>query len=122
MTYELRMNNPQQTLHMGRGIVLIVATTVLFSTLDTLSKATNPYLPVNEILWGRYLFHGLALVLLIGPRMKLDLVRTAHPGIQVLRALILMASSLLFVSALVYLLLAEARRGMARVHDRPLPG
>ena len=94
--------------HIGRGIALILSTTVLFSTLDTLSKATNPYLPVNEILWGRYLFHGVALVLLVGPRMKLDLVRTAHPGIQVLRAVILMVSSLLFVSALVYLPIAEA--------------
>src|SRR3954467_12068726 len=84
--------------HTGRGIALILATTICFSTLDTLSKATNPYLPVNEILWGRYFFHALALALLMGPRMKLELVRTAHPGIQVLRATVLLLSSLLFVS------------------------
>lgn len=92
----------------GRGIVLILATTICFTSLDTVSKATNPYLPVNEILWGRYMFHALALALLMGPRMKLDLVRTAHPGMQVIRALLLLASSVLFVSALVYLPLAEA--------------
>src|SRR4051812_7129392 len=79
--------------HTGRGIALILATTICFSTLDRLSKATNPYLPVNQILWGRYFFHGLALALLMGPRMKLDLIRTAHPWIQVLRAAILMLSS-----------------------------
>ena len=94
--------------HIGRGIVLILATTVCFTSLDTLSKLTNPYLPVNEILWGRYLFHALALMLFMGPKMKLDLVRTAHPGMQIVRALVLMISSLLFVSALVYLPLAEA--------------
>src|SRR5206468_10965151 len=62
--------------HVGRGIALIVATTVCFATLDTLSKLINKFLPINEIIWGRYAFHGLALTLLIGPRLKLDLVRT----------------------------------------------
>ena len=94
--------------HVGRGIALILATTVCFATLDTLSKLTNRYLPVNEIIWGRYLFHGLALTLLMAPTMKLDLVRTAHPGMQILRGLILLLSSALFMSALVYLPLAEA--------------
>ena len=102
------MTDPAQGPHIGRGIALTLATTVCFSTLDALSKATNPYLPVNEMLWGRYMFHAIALALLMGPRMKLDLVRTAHPGIQVLRALMLLASSMLFVSALVFLPLAEA--------------
>ena len=87
---------------------MILATTILFSTLDTISKSTNPYLPVNEILWGRYMFHGIALMLIMGPRMKLDLLRTAHPGVQIVRALMLMVSSLLFVYGLVYLPLAEA--------------
>jgi drug/metabolite transporter (DMT)-like permease len=94
--------------HVGRGIALIIATTVCFATLDTLSKLTNRYLPVNEIIWGRYLFHGLALTLLMGPKLKLGLVRTAHPGMQILRGLILLVSSGLFMSALVYLPLAEA--------------
>ena len=93
---------------LGRGIALIVATTACFATLDTLSKMTNRYLPVNEIIWGRYVFHAIALTLLMGPRLKFDLVRTAHPGMQTLRALILLVSSTLFVSALVYLPLAEA--------------
>ena len=94
--------------HLGRGIALILATTACFATLDTLSKLTNRYLPVNEIVWGRYVFHGLALALLGGPRMKLGLLRTTHPGMQILRALMLLASSWLFVLALVYLPLAEA--------------
>ncbi len=93
---------------MGRGIALILATTVCFSTLDTISKLTNRYLPVNEIIWGRYLFHGIALALLVGPRLKLDLVRTAHPGTQILRGLLLMAASICFMTSLLYLPLAEA--------------
>ncbi|MEP7085492.1 MAG: DMT family transporter, partial [Betaproteobacteria bacterium] len=74
----------------------------------TLSKISNRSLPVNEIIWGRYLFHGIALSLLMGPRLKWDLVRTAHPGMQTIRGLVLLVSSGLFVSTLVFLPLAEA--------------
>ena len=94
--------------HIGRGIALILATTVCFATLDTLSKLINQHLPINEIIWGRYAFHGLALTLLMGPRMKLDLIRTAHPWTQILRSLILLASSGLFTASLLFLPLAEA--------------
>lgn len=102
------MNHRPPAPHIGRGIILILATSVCFATLDTLSKLTNRILPVNEIIWGRYLFHGIALTLLIGPKMKSGLVRTAHPGMQILRGVILLVSSTLFMSALVYLPLAEA--------------
>lgn len=93
---------------MGRGIALILATTACFSTLDSISKYTNRYLPVNEIIWGRYVFHGIALSLLVGPRLKFDLVRTAHPGMQVFRGLLLMGASACFITSLLYLPLAEA--------------
>src|SRR5512144_1990998 len=92
----------------GRGIALIFATTICFSTLDMLSKLVNRDLPLNEIVWGRYAFHGLALLLLIGPRMKMRLIRTAHPGMQILRGLILLLSSALFTTSLYFLPLAEA--------------
>ena len=91
----------------GRGIALILVTTVMFSTLDSISKTLNAYLPVNEIIWGRYAFHGLSLTLLMGPKLRMDLVRTSHPGVQILRGLLLVASSFCFVGALVWLPLAE---------------
>ena len=102
------MKHHKSAPHVGRGIALIVATTVCFATLDTLAKLANRYLPVNEIIWGRYVFHGIALTLLMAPKMKWDLVRTAHPGMQILRGVILLISSSFFVSSLVYLPLAEA--------------
>ena len=102
------MRHPRPAPRIGRGIALILATTACFASLDALAKLSNRYLPVNEIVWGRYLFHGIALTLLMAPRMKFDLVRTAHPGMQILRSLVLLISSTLFVAALVYLPLAEA--------------
>jgi drug/metabolite transporter (DMT)-like permease len=101
------MRNPRAA-QVGRGIALIFATTICFSTLDMLSKLVNRQLPLNEIVWGRYAFHGLALLVLIGPRMKMRLIRTAHPGMQILRGLILLLSSALFTTSLYFLPLAEA--------------
>ena len=94
--------------HLARGIGLIVATTICFATLDTIAKLINPHLPLNEIVWGRYMFHLLFLSLLMGPRLKWDLVRTAHPGMQIVRGLMLLLSSTMFVLALYFLPLAEA--------------
>ncbi len=94
--------------HLARGIALILATTICFATLDTFAKFINPHLPLNEIVWGRYAFHGLFLALLVGPRLKWDLVRTAHPQMQTVRGLMLLVSSGMFVSALHFLPLAEA--------------
>src|SRR6185436_13042307 len=94
--------------HIGRGIGLILCTTLCFSTLDALSKSINKVLPLNEIIWGRYVFHGLALTLLMAPRLKWDLVRTAHPWTQSLRGVMLLLSSVLFTMSLYFLPLAEA--------------
>jgi drug/metabolite transporter (DMT)-like permease len=94
--------------HIGRGIALILATTLCFSTLDALSKSINKFLPLNELIWGRYAFHGLALTLLMGPKLKWDLVRTAHPWTQTLRGLVLLLSSVFFTMSLYFLPLAEA--------------
>src|SRR5678816_3685741 len=94
--------------HGGRGIALILGTTICFSTLDAMSKLINKHLPLNEIIWGRYAFHGLALTLLMGPRLKWDLVRTAHPWTQSLRGMMLVLSSALFTMSLSFLPLAEA--------------
>ncbi|MEO8137047.1 MAG: DMT family transporter [Betaproteobacteria bacterium] len=102
------MKHRTSAAHVGRGIALILATTACFSTLDTITKFTSRFLPVNEIVWGRYLFHGIALSVLVGPRLKWGLVRTAHPRMQILRGLLLMIASAAFMTSLLYLPLAEA--------------
>ena len=46
-----------------------------------------------EIIWGRYTFHALFMILLLGPRYGLGLVRTQRLGLQVTRSLLLLAAT-----------------------------
>ena len=91
-----------------RGMLLISIAVILFSVMDTISKYLTRYYPVTNVLWMRYLFHTLLIVAVVAPRHGLALVRTERLGIQVLRGLLLAGASLLFVTAIKYMPLAEA--------------
>lgn len=79
----------------------------VFSVLDSLSKYLTRFYPINLVVWARFAFHLLLVVVLLGPRYGLALVRTARPGIQIMRGLLLAIASVLFVSALKFMPLAE---------------
>ncbi len=91
-----------------RGMLLISIAVILFAVMDTISKYLTRHYPVTNVLWARYLFHTLLVVAVIAPRHGLALVRTERLGIQVLRGFLLAGASLLFVTAIKYMPLAEA--------------
>lgn len=91
-----------------RGIILISVVVLLFAITDAISKYLTRFYPVTNILWARYLAHTVLIVVLMGPRLGWRLVRTARPGIQILRGILLPISSLLFVLAVKYMPVAEA--------------
>jgi len=91
-----------------RGILLISIAVLCFALLDTLCKYLTRYYSVSLVLWARYTVHLLLLAVLFGPRMRLGLLRTARPVLQVLRALCLLGTSVFFVTGLLYVPLAEA--------------
>lgn len=99
---------PDQGPHALRGMLLISLAVALFAVMDTLSKYLTLFYPVTTILWTRYLFHTLLVVSVLGPRLGLGLVRTGRPGIQVVRGLLLVGTSLVFVTATKYMPIAEA--------------
>ena len=80
----------------------------MFSCLDATSKYLAAMYAVPTIVWARYVFQMLLMVLALGPRMRLELVRTANLRLQVIRGVVLTASSLLFLTALSRMPLAEA--------------
>jgi drug/metabolite transporter (DMT)-like permease len=98
-----RTENPQ----VFRGIMLVMTAVAVFSVLDSLSKYLTRFYPINLVVWARFTFHLLLVVVVLGPRYGLALVRTARPGIQIMRGLLLAIASVLFVSALKYMPLAE---------------
>jgi drug/metabolite transporter (DMT)-like permease len=79
-----------------------------FSCLDAASKYLAALYAVPIVVWARYLFQMLLMVLALGPRMRMGLLRTANLRLQIMRALVLTASSLLFLTALSRMPLAEA--------------
>lgn len=91
-----------------RGMLMIMAAVAMFAVMDSISKYLTRFYPVMTVVWARYLFHTLLVVLVLGPRLGLELVRTRRPRAQFLRGLLLAAASLLFVGALKYLPLAES--------------
>jgi drug/metabolite transporter (DMT)-like permease len=92
--------------HALRGIALMVLAVTLFGCLDSLSKYLIGSYPAPAIVWQRFLLQTLAMVALFGPTMRMTLVRTVSPGLQLLRAFMLASSSVIFVTSLRYMDLA----------------
>ena len=97
-----RLDNP------ARGIVLLLLSTIFLSGSDVISKILSQSLPPIQISWLR--FSSFLIFVLIGAawRGPPRIFATRHPGLQIMRAICLLASSLTFITALVYLPVAAA--------------
>lgn len=91
-----------------RGIALILASTVFLGTSDATSKYLSTTLPSIEIAWVRFLVFALIMVPAMVPTSPLFALRTQRPGLQIIRGIALLGSSLLFISGLRFLPIAEA--------------
>ena len=91
-----------------RGILLMMLAVFLFASLDTTIKYLGRYYPVPGLVFARYAVHCLLMILVLAPSRGVQLLATRRPGIQIVRALLLLGSSFFFFVALQYLPLAEA--------------
>ena len=91
-----------------RGIGLMLAAVIMFSCLDAMSKYLAALYAVPTIVWARYVSQMLLMLAFLGPRLGRGLLRTANLRLQLLRGAVLTASSLLFLTALSRMPLAEA--------------
>ena len=96
--------------HLLRGILSIMAAVFLFSSMDTLAKymLSRQSYPMSPLLLARYSVHLMFMLALLAPRLGRRLARTARPGLQVLRGMLLVGSSGFFYLSLRYLPMAEA--------------
>lgn len=93
-----------------RGIMMILGSTVFLACSDTLAKYLSPSLPSIQIAWIRFLVF-LVIMIVVALSMSKGRVaelRSPRPGLQALRGLALVLSSLFFISGLRYLPIAEA--------------
>jgi len=91
-----------------RGIALILASTVFLGTSDATSKYLSGTLPSIEIAWIRFLVFALIMVPAMLPGSPVFALRTSRLGLQGMRGAALLGSSLLFISGLRFLPIAEA--------------
>jgi len=94
--------------HALRGIGLMVLAVSTFTCLDTTSKYLAQHYPVPAIVCARYVVQMLLMVAVLAPRMGMRLLQTGNLKLQIIRGVVLTASSLVFLSALRLMPLAEA--------------
>ncbi|MGH8680023.1 MAG: DMT family transporter [Burkholderiales bacterium] len=102
------MTAPPGAQHHLRGILLIIAAVSTFALMDTTAKYLARTYPVPGIVWARYAAQTLFLVVVLAPQLRLGLLRTRRPALQLLRGGILAASTVFFFSALALMPMAEA--------------
>ncbi|QUE75319.1 DMT family transporter [Stutzerimonas stutzeri] len=99
------MNNSHRPL---LGVLLILVSCLTLASHDGLSKYLTQLYPVFLVIWARYLSQTALMIALFAPRMGRRVFRTLRPKLQVCRGLSLVSVSMLFISGLSYIPLAEA--------------
>ncbi len=90
------------------AVVMIAGAVACFSLLDVIVKTLAPKHPLPMLVWARWGFQAVAMLVWLAPSMGRSMVRTHQLRMQLLRGVLVVTSSLFFMSALKYLPLADA--------------
>jgi drug/metabolite transporter (DMT)-like permease len=91
-----------------RGIALTLISTLFLGTSDVTAKYLSATLPSVEIAWIRFLVFAVIMLPAMLPFSPLYAMRTERLRFQLMRGAALLASSLIFITALRFLPVAEA--------------
>ena len=91
-----------------RGALLVVLAVGIFAVMDTIAKYLARSYPVPGIMWVRYVANLLILLAFLAARGELKRLRTARPGVQTARGLLLAGAGFLYFTSLTVLPIAEA--------------
>lgn len=92
--------------HPALGIALIVGSAACFATMDTLTRYLGALMPVQLMLWVRYALHAVVMATWLALAAGTSF-RTTHMGFQIVRGMLLLASSTLAFYGLQHLPVAE---------------
>jgi drug/metabolite transporter (DMT)-like permease len=90
------------------GIALMCGAVACFAMLDTTAKYLNLYMSTLQVVWARYTGAFLFPFIVSNPWTRPGLTRTKRPLLQLVRSMLLLASTLCNFAALRYLQLDEA--------------
>jgi drug/metabolite transporter (DMT)-like permease len=91
-----------------KGVILQLCALMIFVVMDTTLKLMTASFPIVQIIWARFFFSFLTVALLIRITSGRLPWRSRAPGLQALRSLLLLASSLFFTLALAHIPLMDA--------------
>jgi len=90
------------------AIALIISAMAIFAVLDTTAKYLSEYESPLQIAWLRYVFHALFAAMILNPWTVPGVWRTKKPGLQILRSVLLAATSVFNFSAVAFIQLDQA--------------
>lgn len=90
------------------GIGLMLLADLCFAALDATSKTLSQTFAVPLLVWARYTFHFLLMLVFLAPTMRARLIITHRPRLQVLRALMLVGTTGFAMASFRTMPLAEA--------------
>lgn len=90
-----------------RGILWMLLAIFLFVSMDATAKYLSQSYPVAQVVWARYVFHVLVVALALHGRVP-RLLRSERLGLQLVRSLLLVATTGCFFLALSVMPLANA--------------
>jgi drug/metabolite transporter (DMT)-like permease len=93
--------------NIAAGIGWMLLTTFWFIALDTLAKYLLQSYPATQVLWGRFFFHLLLAMAVMGPAFLRGL-RSGRPRLQLARSVLLLITTALFFGGLSTVPLATA--------------
>ncbi len=90
------------------GIALMCGAVALFAALDAIAKYLGGYLDTLQVVSLRFISAFVIALIFFNPITKPDLVKTKRPGLQVVRGLMLVSTTICNFMAFRYLQLDEA--------------
>ncbi len=90
------------------GIPWVLGAIFLFVSMDTMVKTLlRDGYDLPQVVWGRYFFHVLLMAIVLAPRLK-KVAQSGNLRLQLLRSVLMLATTSLFFAGLQFVPLAEA--------------
>jgi drug/metabolite transporter (DMT)-like permease len=95
-----------------RGILWMLFAMVLFANVNAMSKHLTDLYPMTEVVWARFFFHGLLLLLVFGWRVPV-LLKSRNRALQLGRSALMLGTTTLIFQSLHLLPLVETSAMLA---------
>ena len=90
------------------GILFMCLASTFFPLMNGLVKLMSQRYSSEQVVWARTFGHLILVLLVLLPRYGTGIVKTQRPGLQILRSCMLLASTMLYFTAIKFISIAQA--------------